>query len=127
MSEEKVFMSVDEAEQIADEIENDDELGYDDFGDGEDEVFQEDTVTKTVTVVSQPIVTSVTVGAEVGAKGEVKPYAKLSIERHLELDGDDSETVFEVIADDFAELADMVQAELTNLKQKMNPGRPEMQ
>lgn len=137
-----------EVEQIIEEIENDEELGteenelseeeLEEMEDGEEEEdteeddegpeeyegeFEDDedlSVVKNYTIIQQPVITEVTVGAETGAKGEVKPYAKLSITRHLEFEGDEFNDVIDIIADDFAGLADEVESELLALKRKLN-------
>lgn len=138
-----------EVKQIIEEIENDEELGteenelseeeLEEMEDGEEEEedteeddegpeeyegeFEDDeelSVVKNYTIIQQPVITEVTVGAETGAKGEVKPYAKLSITRHLEFEGDEFNDVIDIIADDFAGLADEVESELLSLKRKLN-------
>lgn len=90
------------------------------FGTDEDPEKEVVQVTKTITVVGQPIITSVMVGAEVGAKGEVKPVCKVSIERHHEGDDGAEIEVFDIIADDFAELAGQVEEQILRLKGRMN-------
>ena len=132
-----------EVEQIIEEIENDEELGTEEnelseeelaeldeaeeeFEDEEEEdeedgfEDEESSTVKNITIIQQPVVTEVSVGAETGAKGEVKPYAKLSITRHLEFEGDEFNDVIDIIADDFAGLADEVESELLSLKRKLN-------
>ncbi|MDM7919024.1 MAG: hypothetical protein QUS12_07660 [Methanosarcina sp.] len=140
-----------EVGQIIEEIENDEELGTEEnelseeeiaeldeaeeeFEDEEEEEDEEDgfedeesSIVKNITIIQQPVITEVTVGAETGAKGEVKPYAKLSITRHLEFEGDEFNDVINIIADDFAGLADEVESELLSLKKRLNMEKPEMQ
>lgn len=139
-----------EVEQIIEEIENDEELGTEEnelseeelaeldeaeeeFEDEEEEDEEDDyedeesSTVKNITIIQQPVVTEVSVGAETGAKGEVKPYAKVSINRHLDVDDIEFDTVVDVIADDFAALSKLVESELLALKKKLNVGKPEMQ
>lgn len=138
-------VSKEEIEQIVEEIENDEELeteGENEFSEEELEEMdpeeweeeedeeegiedefegeEESSVVKNYTIIQQPVITEVTVGAETGAKGEVKPYAKLSITRHLEFEGDEFNDVIDIIADDFAGLADEVESSLLSLKKKLN-------
>ena len=134
-------MNSEEATKISSEIENDEELGteenelteeeleeiYGTEDDTEDlEDFEEEPereviqVTETVQVVSQPIVTTVSVGAEVGSKGEVKPVCKISVERHIE-GKEDEINVYDVIAEDFDQLSGMVKTKILGLKKTMNP------
>jgi hypothetical protein len=135
-------MTPDEAKHIREEIENNDELGTDennyslaeldmiDNGELDDEEYEEENEpTESKMVVSmfgQPVTTSVSVGCEVGAKGEVKPSAKVTIERHLEIDGDSSE-VYDFILADFDELVNIVKTKIGGMKASMNKGKPEMQ
>lgn len=143
-------VSKEEIEQIVEEIENDEELeteGENEFSeeeleemdleegeeeedeeyDGEFEDEEESSVVKNYTIVKQPVVTEVTVGAETGAKGEVKPFATIKLTRHIEVDGFEFEDVINSISDDFDALSDMVQDEISNLKKKLNKANPEMQ
>lgn len=145
-------VSKEEIEQIVEEIENDEELeteGENEFSeeeleemdleegeeeeDGEEgiedefEDEEESSVVKNYTIVKQPVVTEVTVGAETGAKGEVKPFATIKLTRHIEVDGFEFEDVINSISDDFGALSDMVQDEISNLKKKLNKANPEMQ
>lgn len=144
-------VSKEEIEQIVEEIENDEELeteGGNEFSeeeleemdleegeeeedeeedDGEFEDEEESSVVKNYTIVKQPVVTEVTVGAETGAKGEVKPFATIKLTRHIEVDGFEFEDVINSISDDFGALSDMVQDEISNLKKKLNKANPEMQ
>ena len=134
-------MNSEEATKISSEIENDAELGteenelteeeleeiYGTEDDTEDlEDFEEEPereviqVTETIQVVSQPIVTTVSVGAEVGSKGEVKPVCKISVERHIE-GKEDEINVYDVIAEDFDQLSGMVKTKILGLKKTMNP------
>lgn len=144
-------VSKEEIEQIVEEIENDEELeteGGNEFSeeeleemdleegeeeedteeyDGYFEDEEESSVVKNYTIVKQPVVTEVTVGAETGAKGEVKPFATIKLTRHIEVDGFEFEDVINSISDDFGALSDMVQDEISNLKKKLNKANPEMQ
>ena len=112
---EEELAKLDEAEEEFEDEEEEDEEDEDEFEDDEDP-----SVVKNYTIIQQPVITEVTVGAETGAKGEVKPYAKLSITRHLEFEGDEFNDVIDIIADDFAGLADELESELLSLKRKLN-------
>ena len=112
---EEELAELDEAEEEFEDEEEEDEEDEDEFEDDEDP-----SVVKNYTIIQQPVVTEVSVGAETGAKGEVKPYAKLSITRHLEFEGDEFNDVIDIIADDFAGLADELESELLSLKRKLN-------
>lgn len=81
-------------------------------------------VTETVTRVAQPLITHVESCAETGAKGEIKPYCKLSITRHLEFDGATETEAYELMAKDFHELAIMTEKKIVELEQKTNKNRP---
>lgn len=136
-----------EVKQIAEEIENNEELGTEENEMSEEELealdageeeyiddeddFEEEPereiiqVTETVNIVQQPIVTTVAVYAEVGAKGEIKPTCKATVERHLS----EEEVVtdaYSIVATDFKELSKMVEAEIVRLKKRMNPNKSEM-
>jgi hypothetical protein len=147
-------MDKQEAEQLVEVIENNEDLGTeendlteeelavldsdeeeltalsDDEEDYDDEDFDEEPereviqVTETVQIVSQPVITTVSVGAEVGSKGEVKPNCKISVERHIEGKEDEID-VLEVIAEDFESLSNMVKTKILGLKKSTNP-RSEM-
>lgn len=126
--------------QIAEEIENNEELGTEENEMSEEELealdveeeeeFEDDfeeepereviQVTETIQVVSQPVVTIVSVGAEVGSKGEVKPVCKVTVERHIE-GKEDEINVYDIIADDFDQLSSMVKAKILGLKKSTNP------
>ncbi len=127
--------------QIAEEIENNEELGTEEnemseeeleekFEEEFEEEFEDDfeeepereviQVIENIQVVSQPVVTTVTVGAEVGSKGEVKPICKISVERHIEGKEDEID-VYDIIADDFDQLSSMVKAKILGLKKSTNP------
>lgn len=134
-----VNMDEKEVLQIAEEIENNEELGTEENEmseeelealDVEEEEFEDDfeeelereviQVTETIQVVSQPVVTIVSVGAEVGSKGEVKPVCKVTVERHIEGKGDEI-NVYDIIADDFDQLSSMVKVKILGLKKSTNP------
>ena len=123
--------------QIAEEIENE-ELGTEENEMSEEELealdveeeFEDDfeeepereviQVIENIQVVSQPVITTVSVGAEVGSKGEVKPVCKVTIERHIE-GKEDEINVYDIIADDFDQLSSMVKVKILGLKKSTNP------
>ena len=122
--------------QIAEEIENE-ELGTEENEMSEEELealdveeeFEDDfeeepereviQVIENIQVVSQPVITTVSVGAEVGSKGEVKPVCKVTIERHIE-GKEDEINVYDIIADDFDQLSSMVKVKILGLKKSTN-------
>ena len=122
--------------QIAEEIENNEELGTEENEMSEEELeeefeeeFEDDfeeepereviQVIENIQVVSQPVITTVSVGAEVGSKGEVKPVCKVTVERHIE-GKEDEINVYDIIADDFDQLSSMVKAKILGLKKSTN-------
>jgi hypothetical protein len=94
----------------------DEEDAEEDDEEDEREVVQ---VTETVSIVKQPVITSVMVGAEVDSKGTVRPVCKGSIERHI-----DPETVetdeFDIISEDFDKLVEEVKVRIAQLKEELN-------
>lgn len=87
-------------------------LGFDDESFIQDECFGE--IAKTITVIAQPIKTTVDVGAREYANGKVKPFCKFSIERNITEDDDE----FEIIAEDFAILIDKVKDTMSGFKEQ---------
>jgi hypothetical protein len=136
-------MTPEEAQKISDEINANEDLGEDlteeelaEIMEGEDEEEEEfdeeeeenspDQVVETISTIRQPVTTEVEVGADTGAKGEVKPYAKVRITRHLECEGDSLE-VYDMIGQDFMDLSGQVKAVITDMKKNLNKNKPEMQ
>lgn len=106
-SEEDYYEDEDEDYQPEEEDEDEDE---------DPEVTQ---ITETITVVKQPIITSVFVSCELDSKGVIKPACKASIERHI--DPDEIETdEFEIISNDFLQLATEVEIQVKKLKEALN-------
>lgn len=144
-------MNKEEFNQIADEIEQDEELGTeendlteeelesfdsdDEFDELDDEEYDDVTRTETITIIKQPIVTSVIVGAEIGTQKDergnvvpvIRPMCKASIERHLDPDEFGNSEVeideFDVIKNDFTELANEVSVQIVALRERMNSRR----
>jgi hypothetical protein len=132
-------MTPEEAKQIADEINADEDLteeeleeimkGEDEDEDEFDEEEEEnspDQVIETISTIKQPVTIEVEAGADTGAKGEVKPYAKVRITRHMECEGDSLE-VYDMIGQDFMELSGQIKAVIADMKKSMNKNKPEMQ
>ncbi|MCK9575483.1 MAG: hypothetical protein M0R51_05950 [Clostridia bacterium] len=131
-------MTPEEAKQIADEINSNEDLTEEELADimeGEDEEEEEfdeeeenspDQVIETVSTIRQPVTIETEVGADTGAKGEVKPYAKVRITRHMECEGDSLE-VYDMVGQDFFELSGQVKAVIADMKKNLNKGKPEMQ
>lgn len=88
---------------IADLFEEEEEVGTVDMYNEEDE-DQPKEIIKEVKVVEQPVITFVEVGATVGEKGELKPFAKGSVTRHIAMSGEETEEIFNIIAADFEAL-----------------------
>ncbi|MCK9576673.1 MAG: hypothetical protein M0R51_12190 [Clostridia bacterium] len=132
-------MTPEEAKQIADEINANEDLTEEELADimeGEDEEEEEfdeeeeenspDQVIETISTIGQPVTTEVEVGADTGAKGEVKPYAKVRITRHMECEGDSLE-VYDMIGQDFMDLSGQVKTVIADMKKNLNKNKPEMQ
>ncbi|MCK9576158.1 MAG: hypothetical protein M0R51_09550 [Clostridia bacterium] len=132
-------MTPEEAKQIADEINANEDLTEEELKEimeGEDEEEEEfdeeeeenspDQVIETISTIRQPVTLEVETGAETGAKGEVKPYAKVRITRHMECEGDSLE-VYDMIGQDFFELSGQIKAVITDMKKNLNKNKPEMQ
>jgi hypothetical protein len=136
-------MTREEAKQIADDINANEDLteeelkeimeGEDEEEEEEEEEFDEeeeeenspDQVIETISTIRQPVTIEVEAGADTGAKGEVKPYAKVRITRHMECEGDSLE-VYDMIGQDFFELSGQVKAVIADMKKNLNKGKPEM-
>jgi len=89
-----------------------------DFEDDED--VEEPVRTEQITIVQQPVVVETSVGAEFGPKGEVRPFARISLKRHLDLPGDDNDTVWSIVASDFDELYASVRDYVAQMKEDLN-------
>lgn len=106
----------DEDERDFEDVEDEDE----DFDEEDEDDSEEPTRIEQITIVQQPVTIKTDVGAEVGAKGEIKPFVKISLERHLAIPGDDNTIVWDAIAGDFGELAALVEAYITQMKEDLN-------
>ena len=128
-------MTPEEAKQLADEINANEDLTEEELAEimeGEDEEFDEeeeenspDQVIETISTIKQPVTIEVEAGADTGAKGEVKPYAKVRITRHMECEGDSLE-VYDMIGQDFMDLSGQVKAVIADMKKNLNKNKPEM-
>jgi hypothetical protein len=104
--------------------EDDYDHGYDLEDEDEDEDEEDDDeceviqVTETRTIVQQPIITSVMVGAEVDGKGVVKPVCKVSIERHIDPETTEIDE-FDIISGDFEKLTEEVKMQIISLREKV--------
>ena len=135
-------MTPEEAQQIADEINANEDLTEEELkeimeGEDEEEEFDEeeeeeeeenlpDQVIETISTIKQPVTIEVEVGADTGAKGEVKPYAKVRITRHMECEGDSLE-VYDMIGQDFMDLSGQIKVIIADMKKNLNKNKPEMQ
>jgi len=135
-------MTPEEAKQISDEINANEDMDEDlteeeleeimggedeeEEFEGEEEEIIPDQVIETISIIKQPVTIEVEAGADTGAKGEVKPYAKVRITRHLECEGDSLE-VYDMIGQDFMDLSGQVKAVIADMKKNLNKGKPEMQ
>ncbi len=128
-------MTPEEAQKISDEINANEDLTEEELeeimeGEDEEEDYEEentpDQVIETISTIRQPVTLEVEVGADTGAKGEVKPYTKVRITRHMECEGDSLE-VYDMIGQDFFDLSGQVKTIIADMKKNLNKNKPEMQ
>lgn len=113
--------------EVPEEEESEEEELEEEYIEDDTEEIEPDQIIESVTVVKQPVTLEVETGAEVGAKGEVKPFIKAKITRHLELHAETSVEVYDILGQDFCELAEQVKIVIADMKKNLNKGKPEMQ
>jgi len=116
-------------EEISEDPEDISEEELEEMDESEEEVEDvlADQVIENITTIKQPVTLEVEVGAETGAKGEVKPFVKAKITRHMEIDAETSTEVYDMVGQDFCELSEQIKIIIDDMKSNLNKGKPEMQ